>query len=299
MWRLGILNAGRLEATESAWDAFREGLASLGYREHDNVVFEFRSAEGQVRRLPALADELAALRVDVIVAVSPPAIRAAKASTTTIPIVFPLGSDPVRTGLVASLQRPGGNATGVATMSHELSGARVEILREVAPSLQRIGFLFDPDNVGVELQLAATIGVAAAHGIGVTILAVRGAVDLERVFESADLDEVQAITIASDAMILSYRKETANLALRHRLLSVAPFRSYAEAGCLVAFGPSILEMYRRAATYVDRILNGASPADLPVEQPTKFELFINMKTAKALGLTIPPPLVARADLLIE
>src|SRR5262245_26002795 len=125
-------------------------------------------------------------------------------------------------------------------MSHELSGARVEILREVVPSLQRIGFLFDPDNVGVELQLAATIGVAAAHGIGVTILAVRGAVDLERVFESADLDEVQAITIASDAMILSYRKETANLALRHRLLSVAPFRSYAEAGCLVAFGPSIL-----------------------------------------------------------
>ena len=299
MWRLGILNTGRLDATEEAWDAFRQGLASLGYHVAHNILLEFRSAEGDVQQLASLTEELVAREVDIIVAVSAPAIRAAKATTQTIPIVFLLGSDPVRTGLVASFDRPGGNATGLAMMADEFSGMRVEILRQTTPSLRRIGFLWHPDNLGVELQLQATIGVAAAHGIGVTVLAARGTADLGRVFESAGLEGVEGITIASDAMILGYQAEIANLVARHRLPSIAPSRSYAEAGCLIAFGPSILEMSRRAAIYIDRILRGAKPADLPIERPTKYDFIINLHTATALGLTIPQSVLGRADEVIE
>jgi ABC-type uncharacterized transport system substrate-binding protein len=299
MWHLGILNTGRLDATEEAWDAFRQGLASLGYHEGHNVLLGFRSAEGEVQRLASLAEELIARQVDIIIAVSAPAIQAAKATTQTIPIVFQLGSDPVRTGLVASFDRPGGNATGLAMMSHEFSGMRVEVLREAAPSLRSIGFLGHPDNVGVELQLQATIAVAASHGIDVTVLAARGIADVERVFESAGLEGVDAIVIASDAMILGYQSEIANLVARHRLPAIAPFRSYAEAGCLIAFGPSILEMYRRAAIYIDKILRGAKPADLPIERPTKYDFVINLHTAKNLRLTIAPSLMLRADEIIE
>ena len=280
--------------------AFREGLRELGYIERKTVLLEVRLAEGAVERLPELARELVALKPDVIVATNDIAIASVRRHTQTIPIVMVLSSDPAGAGFVASLARPGGNVTGLSTLSPETSGKRLELLREIIPGLSRVAFLWSPDSRGNLLDYKET--EAAARSLHMELQSVelfRGE-DLERAFSVTTKGRAQALIVpVGNPITVARRDQVASFARRSRLPSIFGAREYVDDGGLMSNGPSTADMFRRAATYVDKVLKGAKPADLPVEQPTKFELVINLKTAKALGLTIPPSLLRRADHVIQ
>jgi putative tryptophan/tyrosine transport system substrate-binding protein len=285
--RIGYL-VGPSSASSARYEAFRQGLRELGYVEGKNIVIEWRSSEGNRDRQRALVAELMRLKVDVIVAVGAGDIRIAKEATTTIPIVMVQGGDPVGSGFVASLARPGGNITGLATLRPELSGKRLELLTEVVPKLSRValfGSSASPDHAQVlrEAELAA-----GALGVKLQSLDIRSPKDFEPSFQAALKGRAEAVLVRVRGPILSpHRKEFAELAVKNRLPVIYEAAEEVEAGGLISYGVSFIELYRRAAVYVDKILKGAKPADLPVEQPTKFELVINLKVAKQIGLTIP------------
>jgi len=283
-------------------EAFRQGLRDLGYVEGRNVVIEYRDAEGKFERLPALAAELVALKVDVIVAPSTPAALAARQATKTIPVIFAALGDPVTSGLVTSLARPGGNVTGVSFLSPELVGKRLERLTQAVPGAGRVAVLWQPGDVpestAKDLRTEAEVA-ARALGVRLQVVEARGPADFDRAFSAMTKAHVDALSVLPSAMLFSERGRLVDLAAKYRLPAVYPWREGADAGGLMSYGPNLPDLYRRAATYVDKILKGAKPADLPVEQPTKFELVINMKTAKALGLTIPQTLLQRADQVIQ
>jgi putative ABC transport system substrate-binding protein len=279
--------------------AFRKGLRELGYVEGQNIAIESRWAEGKYDRLPGLAAELVGLKVEVIVTYAPPAILAAQQATGTIPIIMAGIIDPVATGLVANLARPGGNITGLALMAPELVGKQLEILREIVPAVSRVAVLGNPVNAGNAPQLRYAQDGARALGVQLQTLEARDSGEIDRAFAAMTKEQVGAVIVLLDSLLIDHRRRIADLAAKYRLPAVYGLTDHAEAGGLMAYGSSSPERFRRTAAYVDKILKGAKPGDLPIEQPTKFELVINMKTAKALGLTIPPSLLLRADQVIE
>jgi putative ABC transport system substrate-binding protein len=281
-------------------EAFRQGLRDLGYVEGKTFVLELRYGEARFERLPELARELVGLKVDVIVTNTDGAIAAVKRETQTIPIVMGNSTDPVGTGFVASLARPGGNVTGVSSISPELSGKRLESLREVIPGLSRVAFLWNPDIRGAVLDYNETEGAARSLGLQVQSVEVVRAEDLDRAFSAITKERAQALTMpAANPVGFANRGQIASFAQKNRLPSMYAQSEYVDAGGLMSYGPSTSDMVRRAATYVDKILKGAKPADLPVEQPKKFEFIINLKAAKQIGLTIPPNVLVRADRVVK
>ncbi len=295
--RIGYLSAAsRSDLFEGA---FRQGLLELGYVEGQTVTIEYRFAEGRVDRLPKLAAELVGLKVDLIVTAGMNAARAIREATKTIPIVMAAGGDPVAAGIVASLARPGGNVTGSSFMSPDLGGKRLELLKQAMPRVSRVAVLFNPANVGSVLERKSTEDAANALGVRLQPLEVRRPDDLEGAFRAAARGRAQALIAFRDALVEANRGRILDLGARGRLPTMFEQRDFVEAGGLMSYGPSLPDLFRRAATYVDKILKGAKPADLPVEQPTRFELVINLKTAKALGLTIPQSVMVRADQVIR
>jgi putative tryptophan/tyrosine transport system substrate-binding protein len=279
--------------------AFRKGLSELGYTDGKNIHLEYRYAGGKAERLPGLAAELVALKVDVVVASSTQATDAARKATKTIPIVFPITFNPVASGFVASLAHPGGNLTGLSALNPEVMGKRVELLKEVAPQLSRAAVLWNPTNSGSTFAVKETEAAANHLGIRLQILAVRNADELEQALRAAIKEKAGALIQVPDNFFNTLRKRIVEFVTTNRLPSIYSTGGFAEAGGLMSYGASTVDLYRRAATYVDRILKGAQPADLPVEQATKFELVINLKAAKQIGLTIPPNVLARADKVIR
>ena len=279
--------------------ALREGLRDLGYVEGQNITIESRWAEGEYGRLPDLAAELVNLKVDVIVTYAPPAIQAAKQATGTIPIVMAGIIDPVATGFVASLARPGGNITGLSLMAPELVGKQLEILKQAIRKVTRVAVLGNPANAGTSPQLRHAQEAARALKVRLQLLEARGPHDLESAFAKMTKEGAGAVVVLVDAMLIDQRTRVADLAAKHRLPSIYGLIEFVEAGGLIFYGANDASRFRRAAMFVDKILKGAKPADLPIEQPTKFELVINRKTAKALGFAIPPSLLQRADQVIE
>jgi putative ABC transport system substrate-binding protein len=291
-----------LAAAPHLTEAFRQGLRDLGYVEGRNLVIEYRSAEGKLERLPALAAELVALKVDVIVAGGEPHALAAKQATRTIPIVFTSATDPVTDGLVTSLARPGGNVTGLSNLAQELVGKRLEQLKQAVPGVSRVAVLWQPGGVPepTEKDILKGVEVAArALGVRLQFVEARGPADFDRAFSDMTRARAGALTVFGGAMYFNERRRLVDLAAKNRLPAVYPVREFVDAGGLMSYGPDLADLFRRAATYVDKILKGAKPADLPVEQPTKFELVINLKAAKALGLTIPQSLLGRVDHVVE
>ncbi len=282
-------------------EAFRQGLRDLGYVEGRNVVIESRDAEGKPERLPALAAELVALKVDVLVAQPTVAALAAKQATRTLPIVFPV-ADPVSSGLVTSLARPGGNLTGLSILAPEMVGKGLELLKQAVPGVSRVAVLWDPgafpERTAKDMRKEVKVA-ARALGVRLQFIEARGPDDFDRAFSEMTRARAGALTVLGGSMLFSERKRLVDLAAKNRLPAVYPWREGVDAGGLMAYGPNVADLFRRAATYVDKILKGAKPGDLPIEQPTKFELVINLKTAKALGLTIPRSLLQRADQVIE
>jgi putative ABC transport system substrate-binding protein len=296
--RIGLLRTNARDAPDPATDGLRQGLQELGYVEGQSIQLESRWAEGRPDRLPVLAAQLVALDVDVIVTGGEQAIWAARQATTTIPIVMGASNDPVGAGLVASLGRPGGNVTGMSILSGELSRKRLELLKEMLPRVSRVAVLSNPAFPGTALDLRQTRDAAQALGLTLENVEVRRAADLETAVTAAR-QRAEAVIPLADPFFTAHRARIVDLTARHRLPGMYYWREFAEAGGLMAYGPNLLDLYRRAATHVDRILKGARPADLPVEQPTTFQLTVNFKTARALGLTIPSSLLARADQVIE
>jgi putative ABC transport system substrate-binding protein len=297
--RIGYLDAVSLSVNAARTEAFRQGLRELGYVEGKNIVIEWRSAEGKLDRLPALASELVGLKVGVIVSAGASATRPAKEATATIPIVMTQDSDPVGTGLVASLARPGGNITGLSNFAPELSGKRLEILREVVPKLSRVAVLgasTTPANAPVmrEIELAAS-----ALKLQLQYLEVLDSKDIETSFRAANKGRAQAVLTLGSAILTSRRAQIIALAVKNRLPATYHSSLFVEDGGLMFYGVNILDLDRRAATYVDKILKGRTPADLPVEQPMRFEFVINLIAAKQIGLTIPPNVLVRADKVIR
>ena len=279
-------------------EAFRQGLRELGYVEGRNISIESWSAEGKDDRLPALAADLVRSKVDVIVAASGAATRAVQQTTRTIPIVMSLVADPVGSGLVASLARPGGNVTGLTIMAPDLMAKRLELLKEVVPKVSRVAFLTNPDNPASARFLREAEAAARALGVRLQTLEARNPQEIDSAFAVMTRERAGALLYPPDAIFFTQRRQVAELAAKGRLPSLGT-SDYPDAGGLMSYGPNIPDLERRAATFVDRILKGAKPGDLPVEQPTKFELVINLKTAKALGLTIPQSVLLRADQLIQ
>jgi putative tryptophan/tyrosine transport system substrate-binding protein len=300
--RIGFLSLN-LAPNPHLHEAFRRGLRELGYVEGRNVVIEIRDAEGKPERLPALAAELVALKVDVIVTGGgTPAALAAKQATKTIPIVFASAPDPVTDGLVTSLARPGGNVTGSSNLNPELVGKCLEQLKQAAPRVSRVAVLWQPGfiNERTDKDMLKAADVAAqALGVRLQVVEARGPTDIDRALSKMTMARAGALTVLPSAMLFTERRRLVDLAAKNRLPAMYPQREFVDAGGLMAYGPNLADLFRRAATYVDKILKGAKPGDLPVEQPTKFELVINLKTAKALGLTIPPSVLGRADQIIE
>jgi len=283
-------------------DAFFQGMRDHGYVEGRNVVIEVRDAEGKPERFPALVAELVALKVDVIVTTSTTGTLAAKQATATVPIVFAVAADPVSDGLVASLARPGGNVTGLSLLYPELVGKCLEQLKQAAPGVTRVAVLWQPGGRGERTDrdmVKAAEGTARALGVSVQVVEAQAPTDLERAFLDMTRAHADALTVLTSATLLGQRSRLVELAARSRLPTVYPWREAVDAGGLMSYGPVLADNYRRAATYVDKILKGAKPGDLPVEQPTKFELAFNLKTAKSLGLTIPQSVLARADEVIQ
>lgn len=295
IWRVGFLAHGH----ERFYDALFEGLQELGYVEGRNLVVERRYAEGRVERFQEFAEEMVRLNVDIIIVVTTPAALAVKKATTTIPIVFPNAINPVESGLVASLAHPGGNLTGGAAQTAILSAKRLEIFKEVVPRLSRVAVLWNAANPALAFAWRETQGAARALGVAVQSHEVRALKDFEPVFASMAEERPDTLLVLQDALTLQHRKEIIDFAIQKRLPGMFVAKEWVEAGGLMSYGESLPDMYHRAAYFVDRILKGAKPADLPVEQVTKFELVVNLKTAKAMGLTLPPTVLARADELIE
>ncbi len=298
--RIGYLAAVSLSSVEARVEAFRQGLRELGYVEGKNIVIEWRSSEGKADRLPGLAAELVRLKVDVIVTSGPPATRAAKEATSTIPIVMTIDTDPVGNGFVASLARPGGNMTGLSTLYPEISGKRLELLKEIVPKLSRVAVFGESTNPGNAQSLRETEVAAAAFGVQLQYLDVPGPKDIETAFRAASKGRAEAVLMmVAGPVYIPHRTQVVELAVKSRLPAIYRNREDVEAGGLMTYGVNVNDLDRRAATYVDKILKGAKPADLPVEQPTKFEFIINLKAAKQIGLTIPPNVLARADKVIK
>ena len=293
--RIGFLSPRSPTDNPHLLEAFRQGLRELGYVEGQNIAIEYRFGEGRPERLPALAADLVRLKVDVIVTGAPPAPEAAKQATSTIPIVFAVTGDPVAQGLVASLARPGGNITGLANLAQEVVGKQLELLKEVAPKVSRVAVLQNPSNHAHPFVLRQAEGAARALGLQLHIVQARTPAAIDAAFAAMRSQRAGGVLVLRDSLFSAQRTQIAALAAKSRLPAVYGLREEAEAGGLMAYGANVPLMYRRAATYVDKILKGAKPADLPVEQPTKFELVVNLKTAKALGLTIPQSILVRAD----
>src|SRR5262252_2214787 len=296
---VAVLCAGTAQALERYLASFREGMRRLGYVEGSNVRFEFRFADGYLERLPALAIELVHLSPRVIVSTPLPAHLAAKKATSTIPIVMASGADPVGFGLVASLSHPGGNVTGLANFAEILASKQIDLLREMLPHLARFGLLVNVTNQLHVPQLRETKMAAEALGILLVPAEVSRPDQLDSAFATLGAERVEGLLVPPDTTFYSRRREIADLAAKTRLPAIYGYREHVEVGGLMSYGPDLAGQYRRAASYVDKILKGAQPADLPVEQPTKIELVINLKTATALSLTIPPTLLARAEEVIE
>jgi putative ABC transport system substrate-binding protein len=280
-------------------EAFREGLQDLGYVEGKNITIEMRDAAGKNEQLGALADELLGLDVAVILAVNTPAAQAAKKATATIPIVITRVADPVKSGLVSSLARPGGNVTGSSVMHTDLSAKRIELLREILPGLSRVVVLSNADNPGHTPQVAVMERASSELGLEFLSLPVRGPSDLPGAFQAATEAGAEALIVLDDTSFTNNRDQILELAADHGLPVVARYKDFADAGALIAYGPSLPALYRRAAYYTDKILKGAKPSDLPIDQPTRFELVVNLKAAKSLGLTMPRAVLMRADHVIE
>jgi putative ABC transport system substrate-binding protein len=293
--RLGVLLFGTPDT--DAFPAIRRGLAALGYVEGRNVLFEYRYAEGRPERLPDLAVDLVRSMPDVIIAAGGDVAPFAKQATGTVPIVMITSADPVQGGLVTSLARPGGNVTGVTFASSELAGKRLQFLKEAAPGVTRVAVLWNPDHPDGEFP--ATQAAGRSLGVQIQSLEVRGHDDFAGAFAAAIHARTEALIVVSSRLMTLNRARILDLAARDRMLLVSGWGPWAAQGGLLSYGPDLDAVIRRSATYVDRILKGARPADIPVEQPTKFELVINLRTAAAVGLTIPPALLARADQLIE
>jgi len=300
--RIGFVSA-RANPTpttpDSSADALRQGLRNLGYIEGKNIVIEYRYFEGKVDRIPSLVAELLQLKLDVVVSVNTLAIRAFKRETKTIPIVIVINDDPVTTGIVDSLARPGGNVTGLTRFTRELSGKRLQLLKEAVPKISRVGVL-DDASTDIRASFQDFEPAARALKIHLQSLEIRGPnPDLAGAFQAAAKGRVNALITVRTALLIRYRKQIADLVIKNRLPSMWEGSDFVEAGGLMSYSSSDAEVFRRAAYHVDRILNGTKPADIPVEQPTKFELIINLKAAKQIGLTIPPNVLVRADKVIQ
>src|ERR1700730_3924321 len=299
IYRLGILETISPIGNAANFDALRKGLRELGYVEGQNLFFEYRSADGRKDALPDWGAKLVRLKVDLIVTRSTPAVLAVKAATTAIPVVMAATANPVGDGIVATLARPGGNITGLSSFHTELSNKRLELLREMIPRIARIATLSDPSNPVTPGQQEDVRRAARSLGIETQFLEARNREDLGPAFEVAAREKVEALILQNSAPTQANLQLTVDLAARHRLPVIYASKEFVDAGGLMTYGVNYPDLYRRAATYVDKILKGAKPADLPVEQPTKFELVINLKTAKALGLAIPDKVLALADEVIE
>jgi ABC-type uncharacterized transport system substrate-binding protein len=295
--RVGYLDGATLSAART--ETFRQGLRDLGYIDGKNIIIEWKSADGNVDRLPLLAADLVRLKVAVIVSAGATGTRIARQATATIPIVMAQDPDPVGSGLVASLARPGGNITGLSSLTADLSGKRLELLREILPKLSHVAVLETSTNAGNARQLKETDLAARTLGITVQLLDIKGLNDIEEAFHAATRERADAILVLASPVTTSRQKQIVERAAKSRLPAIYSRREAVEDGGLLSYGVSVTDLDRRAAYYVDKILKGAKPADLPVEQPTKFELVINLKAAKQIGLTIPPNVLARADKVIK
>jgi putative ABC transport system substrate-binding protein len=299
LYKIGILTAGGPGPLTPLRDMLREDLRELGLIEGKNLAFEGRYAENDLDRLPALAAELVSLEVDLIIAVGTLAPLAAKRATVTIPIVMAAAGDPVGSGLIASLARPGGNVTGTSLMAPDLGGKRLELVKELLPEISRVAVLWNAANPYSALVFKATVGAAWTLAIEVQSLEVRGPADFDGAFEAATGQHIGALIAVEDPLTNDHRHKIAEFAAGKRLPMIAGLRMFADAGGLMSYGADVSDTFRRSVAYVAKILKGAKPSDLPVEQPTKFELVINLKTAKALGLTIPQAILMRADEVIQ
>lgn len=298
VYRLAVLRPGPPQP--HLVKALEDGLRELGYVEGRNLAIEYRSAEGRPERLPELAAELVRLRPDVIIPLSTPAAVAAKQATTTIPIVMVSPGEPVAAGLVASLARPGGNVTGLTLeVTPETSGKQLQLLTEVVPKVQRVAVLMNPAYAPNAARWNETQRAARSLGVALVSAEVRTAGDIEGAFATMRQEKTDALLVLGDPLVFPLRHQIGDLAARNRLPSASPYREAADAGGLISYGPNFPAVYRRIGTYVDKILKGARPADLPIEQPTKFELVINLRTARALRLEIPQPILSLADYVIE
>ena len=298
--RIGFLAAATPATAAHLVEAFKQGLRQHGYVEGQNVVLELRFGEGKAEQFPVLAAELVRLKVDVIVALTNPVIDAVRQATQTIPIVMPAASDPVGAGFVASLARPGGNITGLTGYSPELNGKRLEHLKEAFSKLSRVALLLSPNFPGSALDLKETESAARSLGLRIQPLEVRDASDIDRAFKAMIKERADALTMfPGHPALFVNRKKIVELAANHRLPAMYSLHEFVDDGGLMFYGPDLLVGYRRAADYVDKILKGATPAELPIEQPMKFELIINLKAAKQIGLTIPPNVLVRADKVIK
>jgi putative ABC transport system substrate-binding protein len=297
--RIGVLSSSSPEREHGYLAAFQQSLRDLGYSEGKNLLIERRYAAGKFDALPELAAELVRLKVDILVVTGTPAAHAAKNATPLIPIVTVTAADPVATGLVTSLARPGGNVTGLTDLAPGLVAKRLQLIKEVIPSATRIAVLLNPDNSSSVPQLRLTQEAAAALGVSVLSVEARRLDDIDRAFATVRAKHAMALLLIADGLLGSNRKRIVELTAKSRLPAIYWRREFVEDGGLISYGASVVDLYRRAAAYVDKILKGARPSDLPVEQPTKFELTINLATAKALGLTMPQSIVMRADEVIR
>jgi putative ABC transport system substrate-binding protein len=300
LWRIGFLSAATRAGNAHLLEPFLRGLREIGYVEGQNIAIEYRWADGNFERLPELAADLVRLKVDVIVAAVTQASLAAKAATATIPIVMIGVSDPVDSSLVASLARPGGNVTGTSIMAAEIVGKQLGLLKETLPKISRAAALWNPANpVFQASQLREAEATAKALSVKLQRVEARDSEEIDRAFAAIAKERMRALHVLGDPVFTTHRKQIAELALKHRLPAISGATAHADAGLLMSYGASFPESYRRAATYVDKILKGAKPADIPVERPTKFEFVINLKTANQIGITIPQSVLYRADKVIR
>jgi putative tryptophan/tyrosine transport system substrate-binding protein len=297
--RIGFLSSTSPSTISARVEAFRQGLRELGYVEGKSILIEWRYAEGKLDRLPEFAAELVRLKVDIIASASPPVTRAVKETTVTVPIVMAQDPDPVGSGFVANLARPGGNITGLASLTPELSGKRLELLKEITPGLDEVAVLGTSTEPGHAQALKEIELAAGAFKVHLQYLDVLDPKDIEAVFRAAAKGRADAVLVMNSPFLVSHRKQVADLAVKNRLPAIYYSTEFVEDRGLMSYGVSFTDLFRRAATYVDKILKGAKPADLPVEQPTKFELVINLKAAKQIGLTIPQSVLYQADKVIK
>ena len=297
--RIAYVGGTALAANADRVEAFKQGLRELGYVEGKNIVVEWRFADGEESRLPALVAELVRVKIDIIVAGGPSVTRAAQKATSTIPIVMGFHLDPVGSGAIASLARPGGNITGLSSLSPEISGKQLELLKEVVPALSRVAIIGNSTEPGHAQVLKELELAAAALKLKLQLRDVLDGKDIETTYQAVRKERADAVLLLNSAILNSHRPQLVELAVKHRLPAAYPFPQYVDAGGLMSYGTNYIDLFRRAATYVDKILKGRTPADLPVEQPIKFEFVINLKAAKQIGLTIPPQVLARADRVLK